>query len=330
MKRKLIYFLGIAMAFGSESFGQNKIESTGNVGIGTSEPLNALDVRGGNILVKNLDNITNESAVMIDHSLKFSPYQNFGTSLRTFTENAGNNTYALQFFTQNSYQTGQTEKLRIKGNGDVGIGTTNPRGLFDVATPLDGYKLGAILGRLNEGNHQGEGTFLGVRGYTTSLSMGSKSFALEHGFYGIVNSSINFFRGQSADGGEISFNTDKNIERVRINKDGNMGIGTSNPQEKLSVNGNVRAREVKIEANNWPDYVFEDNYQVSNLKELERFVKTNKHLPDIPAAKVIEKSGVEIGDFIKRLLKSHEELTLHVIKQNKRIEQLESLVKRNK
>jgi hypothetical protein len=104
----------------------------GNVGVGTTNPLSKLEVNSGNILVRNYANIDNESAIMIAHSINATNYDTYGTSIRTITQSAGNNTYGLQFFTQESYLKPQTEKLRILGNGNVGIGIANPNNKLDV------------------------------------------------------------------------------------------------------------------------------------------------------------------------------------------------------
>lgn len=98
---------------------------------------------------------------------------------------------------------------------------------------------------------------------------------------------------------------------------GNVGIGTLTPAEKLSVNGKIRAQEIKVEATNWPDYVFEPGFKVRNLEFLEEFIKENKHLPEIPSAAEVKAEGIELGEMNRILLKKIEELTLYLIEQNK-------------
>ena len=101
-----------------------------------------------------------------------------------------------------------------------------------------------------------------------------------------------------------------------------------NPRRKLSVNGTIRAKEIKVETAGWPDYVFDDNYHLTPLKELDRYIKVNKHLPEMPNAKQAEQQGINLGEMNKLLLKKIEELTLHLIEKNKALENQELRIKK--
>jgi len=77
----------------------------------------------------------------------------------------------------------------------------------------------------------------------------------------------------------------------------------------------------------WPDNVFEPNYNLLPLKELEQYILKNKHLPDVPTQNEISKDGMDVYEMNAILLKKVEELTLYVIEQQKQIEQLENKIK---
>lgn len=103
----------------------------------------------------------------------------------------------------------------------------------------------------------------------------------------------------------------------------NVGIGTATPREKLSVNGNIRAREIKVEATNWPDYVFDEGYEIISLPKLEQYIKVYRHLPEMPSAKQIAASGLAVGEVVRLQQQKIEELTLHLIEKDKNAMQLE-------
>jgi hypothetical protein len=98
-----------------------------------------------------------------------------------------------------------------------------------------------------------------------------------------------------------------------ITKTGNVGIGTETPDTKLAVNGTVHAKEVVVDLIGWPDYVFNEKYQLISLQEVEKSINENKHLPNIPSAEEIEKNGLQLGEMNRKLIEKIEELTLYII-----------------
>jgi hypothetical protein len=111
-------------------------------------------------------------------------------------------------------------------------------------------------------------------------------------------------------------------------------IGTSSYTDgtdtySLSVNGNVRADRVKV-YNTWADYVFEADYKLPTLEEVEQHIKEKGHLLDIPSAKEVEAKGIDLGDMNRLLLQKIEELTLYTIELNKQLDQLREEVKATK
>lgn len=106
---------------------------------------------------------------------------------------------------------------------------------------------------------------------------------------------------------------------------GNVGIGTTAPcvDCMLAVNGKIRAKSVVVDTG-WSDFVFEDNYKLMPLQEVEKFIKDNRHLPDIPSEADVKKNGISVGDISSKLLQKIEELTLYVIELKKENETLRS------
>ncbi|WP_346855974.1 LamG domain-containing protein [uncultured Draconibacterium sp.] len=118
-------------------------------------------------------------------------------------------------------------------------------------------------------------------------------------------------------------------EGIRIDNTGNVGINTTNLDGyDLAVGGKIHAEEVVVETG-WADYVFDAEYQLKSLSELENFIKSNGHLPEIPLASEVEKNGIGLAEMNLILLKKIEELTLYVLKQQKEIEDLKIVVSTN-
>jgi len=175
-------------------------------------------------------------------------------------------------------------------SGNVGIGTTSPQSKLDVR--------GSIISGNADFANSVSGSFL-------QIQQGSAS--------GNTFSSIGAFSAGGAAWNNLVFQVGG----------GNVGIGTTTPSHKLSVNGTVRAKEVIVDTN-WSDYVFADDYKLQSLASVEAQIKSTKHLPGVPSAQEIAEKGVSVGNMQAVLLAKIEELTLHVIAQEKRLQAVES------
>lgn len=187
-----------------------------------------------------------------------------------------------------------TERMRIKGNGNVGIGV-------DPSFPLDA--IGRI--RLRDGGSFNSGG-IWLDGPTNTLrSFIGTNTDNTMGFYG-TGTGWNFL--------------------MDVN-DGAIMIGNSTPKATgylVNVGGKIIAEEVRVQLKNaWPDYVFEKNYAKLSINELEKYVAQHKHLPNIPSAKDIEKDGQQLGEIQRKMLEKIEELSLYIIELNKKIKVLE-------
>jgi hypothetical protein len=100
---------------------------------------------------------------------------------------------------------------------------------------------------------------------------------------------------------------------------------------KLSVAGKIMSEGVTVKIRSeWPDYVFGKKYKLMALSDLESFIKTNGHLPNIPNAKDVAKSGVDLAEMQRLLLEKIEELSLYIIHQQKEIEFLKDEINKIK
>ncbi|QQX75539.1 MULTISPECIES: tail fiber protein [Aequorivita] len=117
-------------------------------------------------------------------------------------------------------------------------------------------------------------------------------------------------------------------------KDGKIGIGTTIPDELLTVKGKIHTQEVLVDLDGAvaPDYVFETyyngfsemmpNYSLISLEDLEAFLKENNHLPNVPSAETMETEGISLKEMNLLLLQKIEELTLYTLQQQKEIDAL--------
>ena len=202
-------------------------------------------------------------------------------------------------------------RMTIQHNGMVGIGTTNPETLLEIYSETSVAPI-----RMTSNRPGGADSYLDFKNKAST----NPNTVLGLGLWGSMDGA---FIVRLGDGSTVP------EEKFRITTNGNVGIGTMFPGEyKLAVNGNVRVREITVSQDDWSDFVFEKDYSLPTLSEVEEHIKENKHLPGIPSAAEVESNGVNLGEMDAKLLQKIEELTLYIIQQNKRIEELEKKVNR--
>jgi len=216
--------------------------------------------------------------------------------------------------------------IYVANGSNIGIGTNSPSDKLQIGDlnntqnlklslpgvyNFEQVKLGQYgngAGGLELINHSNSSSSYGVR-FLTDIDTGISGLQIQ-----TANPSSTY-QG-------LSYTT-----RLTVNTNGNVGIGTSNPDQPLTVNGKIHATEVIVDLAVPADYVFHPTYKLMPLHEVEQFVKTNSHLPEIPSAAEVSKNGLNMGEMQNKLLQKIEELTLYMIEQQKEINQLKKRIK---
>jgi hypothetical protein len=291
---------------------------TGNVGIGTTSPQSSLHVGGSTTSQISLGSINYGGT--IGQALAGIQVAQMDPNIQTggilyFQTNPWNNPSGHGVYTPQT-------RMTIDELGNVGIGTTGPVAQLQVQAATasmfnDGanalrleYTGGAVNGSI------GPGIIFAQQWYSGAPT----SYVRTGGIYGVKQG------GDGNFGGDLAFYTQPNSgadmsERMRIDMNGNVGIGTQSPAYRLDVAGQVHASSfVASSGNNYADFVFKPGYKLEPLSAVEASIQKDGHLPGIPSEAEAKEHGIDLASMQVKLLQKIEELTLHQIEQQKLLE----------
>ena len=199
-----------------------------------------------------------------------------------------------------TFKLGAKEKVRITETGKVGIGTDSPQRALHIVSSDDPK--------------------IYIEGLSTAdPTVNFRMNEIQYGVIGwdIADNVMKLKYGSTMTG----------AKGINIDINNNIGIGTTDPGSfKLAVEGKIGAHEIVVTMDGWADFVFESNYDLMPLKELETYIQENKHLPEIPTTAEVKKNGISVGEMNAKLLQKVEELTLYVIELQMKNEEQDKII----
>jgi hypothetical protein len=219
--------------------------------------------------------------------------------------------FACSFLFAQSWNSGTGSIFVNPASTNVGIGTLSPSYQFHLYNSLVpqfyiGNPKGAI--RLGIAYNTGE--------LAPNAQPGDAVFNI-HGVDAYDNGIIFNFNNDDNNGGRY----------VKFCDWANNDIMAIYNNATVKIDGKLFAKEIEVKTNVWADFVFNSDYRLRPLSEVERFIKENNHLPDVPTETEVKDNGINLAEMNAKLLQKIEELTLYVIEQQKRIELLENEIK---
>lgn len=237
-------------------------------------------------------------------------------------------------------------RMHINDNGFIGIGTISPTQQLHVKEniKLEGSFIkfapggDAIINRETKGN-----LMLNANGDDNAVFInykGDNNNSYESNAYGGLKlfdgGNVNFANFWITRGELVTTNAiEKEAGNLVISPSGgrviiadktNTGLSMPNPGNyKLIVQNGILTTKIKVavqNATNWSDHVFEDKYKLKQLRDVEKYIKENKHLPNIPSSDELVRDGMDLGEMQAKQMEKIEELTLYMIEMKKEIEEL--------
>ena len=258
-----------------------------------------VEIPNGNLTIKNGTGLTLDKTATNGQQQIY--FKEAGVNRSQLTSNFGDDKFYL-------FHNGGNRMI-VDGTGKVGIGNPSPSYKLDVSG--DGRYTGHV--RFEQQAKFGN-TYFTKSGNSNNLHFYASQGFIPHSTTPSNNASL----------GASSYRWNKGYFYDRIDVDGE-GLFSGN----VIVQGDVESMKVKVSTTpgQVPDYVFKPEYKLRSLEELESFVNTNSHLPNIPSAKEMGKEGQNLGELQLKMLEKIEELVLYTIEQEKRIKALEAELK---
>ncbi|MGY3793186.1 hypothetical protein [Aquimarina sp. 433] len=299
------------------------INQDGNVGVGTNSPAARFHVVGNGV---RADKFSLES---INDLINDSPWYGLGRgNFKGLSSNTDKSSVQLAGYYGLLLKTANGS-FGIHQNGNIGIGTTNPSAKLQVEGQTRVGRSGVLtLDWTNEPNWGGSSNkWAGYIGFNATRNnedpkdnyKGPNRYTSKGVFEGSNYGFRWLFRNHN------NYDSDAQhqlSEYMRLTNSGNLGIGTTAPDAKLTVKGDIHTQEVKVDLNGAvaPDYVFLEDYDLKSIEEVEAYINDQGHLPNIPSAAEMEKNGIELKQMNLQLLEKIEELTLYTIAQEKELQ----------